>query len=153
MERQITSPDELHSFARAFLKTLKPHAHSAVVVALNGELGSGKTSFTQAVAKALGVEELVTSPTFVIEKIYKLDKQAFSHLVHIDAYRLNDPSELSSLGWDELVQNPGHLIVIEWADRIKDLLPKATTELSFVYVNETTRSVTMKESHNGKYEH
>ena len=143
MERQITSLNELNVFASEFVKTLNQQAHEATVVALFGELGSGKTSFTQATARALGVLEQVTSPTFVIEKIYKLKQQAFLHLIHIDAYRLEDSHELVALGWEDLIREPSNLVFVEWADRIKDILPNTAVKLSFTYINETTRSVTM----------
>ena len=143
MERQITSLDELNAFARSFIAGLKPRKEEAVVVGLQGDLGSGKTSFTQAVAHALGVTEHVTSPTFVIEKIYKLKQQAFLHLIHIDAYRLEDSHELVALGWEDLIREPSNLVFVEWADRIKDILPNTAVKLSFTYINETTRSVTM----------
>jgi len=133
-------------FAQSFLEKLEPQATIATLVALHGDLGSGKTTFTQAVAKLLGVTETVTSPTFVIEKIYKLsenknNKNNFSHLIHIDAYRLESGSEMLSLGWKELISNPQNLIFLEWPEKIADILPENRVKLSFRFVDENTREI------------
>ncbi len=97
--------------------------HGATVVALYGELGAGKTSFTQGVAKAFGIKDHITSPTFVLEKIYRLKDSAYKNLIHIDAYRLSGHRDLSALGWDELVKNPENIIFIEWPERVLEALP------------------------------
>lgn len=97
----------------------------ALVLALNGELGAGKTTFVQGFSRALGVTDRITSPTFVLIKIYKLRgrKMKFKHLVHIDCYRIERPSELMHLGLDEILADPDAIVLIEWADRIKSALP------------------------------
>ena len=79
---------ELQAYARKFVASLMPHRDAATLVTLSGDLGAGKTTFTQGIARALGVEETVASPTFVIEKVYVLTAQRWERLVHIDAYRL-----------------------------------------------------------------
>ncbi len=125
---------------REFLAERHP-AH-ATMLGLSGELGSGKTVFVKALAKRLGVSDTVLSPTFVIEKIYKLPPgKPFRHLIHIDAYRIDNEEELRVLGWDELLADPHNLIVIEWPERIKGLLPKDAREIKFKHVNETTREI------------
>jgi tRNA threonylcarbamoyladenosine biosynthesis protein TsaE len=121
---------EMNAEATRFAATLEPK-DVAVVVALSGELGAGKTTFAQALAKALGVEESVTSPTFVIEKIYALSGKKFSRLVHIDAYRLNGAHELQVLGWDALLRDPQNLIVIEWPEKVEGAIPADALMLSF----------------------
>ncbi len=104
---------------------------AAVVLALKGDLGSGKTTFTQTLARALGVTEPVTSPTFVIMKGYELEGQIFDTLIHIDAYRLETSVEMTVLGFANLIATPRILIVIEWAEKISDLLPEQTINLTF----------------------
>jgi tRNA threonylcarbamoyladenosine biosynthesis protein TsaE len=126
-------------------------AKKATIVALSGDLGSGKTAFVQAVARALGVQETVTSPTFIIEKIYQLKlaekKDAkktaanFSHLIHIDAYRLESGRELKHLGWNEIVADPGNLIFVEWPEKIADIIPKEVLTISFTFIDEKTREI------------
>ena len=113
----------------------------AYVVALYGDLGSGKTSFVQGVARALGIKNTIISPTFVIERIYKISKDKYTHLIHIDAYRLENSDELLSLGWDEIVSDPKNIIIIEWAERVEELLPRRAIKIYFEYVDETTRKI------------
>ena len=111
--------------------TLVPHPESATILALSGDLGAGKTTFAQGIARALGVEEQVTSPTFVIEKIYQLQNQTFTRLIHIDAYRLTDPHELEVLGWKEIIADPANLILIEWPEKVAGLIPADAINISF----------------------
>ena len=97
----------------------------ALVVGLSGNLGSGKTAFVKAVAAELGINERVTSPTFVIEKIYVIGSNGnWSRLVHIDAYRLESARELEVLNFEDLVEDPNNLILIEWPENVKEILPE-----------------------------
>lgn len=125
---------------------------SASIVGLNGNLGSGKTTFTQAVARELGVAEQVTSPTYVIQKSYAITNpkysdagdsgvSGFSRLVHIDAYRLEEASELEVIGFKKLAADPQNLILIEWPERVAALLPADMQKIYFAFVDETVRSI------------
>lgn len=105
----------------------------AVVVSLEGELGSGKTTFSQGFAKGLGVKERVLSPTFVIVKPYKIRNTRYEVFYHIDCYRLKKPEELLELGFKEIVENPNAIVLIEWGNRVKRILPKHTVRISFSY--------------------
>ncbi len=109
--------------AKNFLEKISPK-NVAVVVGLYGNLGAGKTAFTKAIAKNFGVEDNITSPTFVIEKIYELTNQKFKHLIHIDAYRLEKEQELISLGWNEIINDPENIIFIEWPERVIGIMPE-----------------------------
>lgn len=96
----------------------------ACIIALSGELGAGKTTFAQGFAAALGVKEKIKSPTFVLMKIYALTKsQRFKHLVHLDCYRLQNSKDLIRLGVTEILRDRDAVILIEWADRVKKILP------------------------------
>src|SRR3989344_1884541 len=134
MLKIIHTLEELDTEAGAFVEGLAPRASGATLVTLSGELGAGKTALVRAVAKALGVEEAVTSPTFVLEKIYKLGHpmSKFGWLVHIDAYRLGGGAELASLGFDELMNESGNLILLEWPERVAEVLPEAFAALTLV---------------------
>ena len=133
---------ETEKIARDFVeKEFVKNEKGAIIVGLYGDLGSGKTAFTQAVAKCLGVRETVTSPTFVIEKIYKLDHQDFDHLIHIDAYRLKGGDELLHLGWEEIAKNPKNIIFIEWPERIAEILPNDIKKIQLTFVDENTREI------------
>jgi tRNA threonylcarbamoyl adenosine modification protein YjeE len=101
----LSSLEALQQEAADFARALAQRAGAATLITLSGELGAGKTSFTQGAARALGVTEAVTSPTFVLEKIYSLPKNetGFARLVHIDAYRLEGGVALAPLNFLELV--------------------------------------------------
>lgn len=142
MKELSKSLEDTERIAGNFISELSG-GKTAVVVGLEGDLGSGKTTFTQAVARHLGVLETVTSPTFVIEKIYKLKDKPFNHLIHIDAYRLESGAELGRLGWREINVDPGNLILIEWPERVKDILPAGMKIISFKFIDEKTREITI----------
>ena len=106
--------------------------NGAEVIALEGNLGSGKTTFIQGFARALGIKEKVLSPTFVLIKIYKIRKsKKFRHLIHIDCYRLEKLKDLLHLGLKNFLKDRDAVILIEWADRVKKLLPKETFWIKF----------------------
>jgi len=128
-------------FARDFVARLNMNKDDATIIGLYGNLGSGKTTFVQAVAKTLGVPGSIQSPTFVIIKNYQLQTTNYKLLVHIDAYRLDNGEDLKKLGWNELVADARNLILIEWADRVSDILPENHTKLFFEFVDENTRKV------------
>ena len=119
---------------------------SALVVGLNGHLGSGKTAFVQAVADALGIKEHTTSPTFVLMKIYETRHAKFNRLVHIDAYRLEKPEELEALDFERLVADSRNLILIEWSDNVKEALPVEYLRIDFEAVGENERKITFGDS-------
>jgi tRNA threonylcarbamoyladenosine biosynthesis protein TsaE len=133
---KVRTVEEMRSLAAQFAREVMPQDRHATLVALSGDLGAGKTTFAQAVAKALGVEEDVTSPTFVIEKIYKLSGQKFDRLVHIDAYRLESPHEIEVLGFKELLRDPKNLILLEWPERVAGLLPEDAVKVRFDITGE-----------------
>ena len=133
---QVANADEMQKEAGRFALALVRSSAGATVVALSGELGAGKTTFVQGLARALGVEEQVTSPTFVIERVYPLTGQKFDRLVHIDAYRLKDRGELSVLGWNELVKESGTLVLIEWPEMIDGALPEDAMRITISGVGE-----------------
>lgn len=140
MEILSRSIEETIKVARDFLDNLESEKNMATIIGLKGELGSGKTTFVQNLARELGLTELITSPTFVIEKIYRLTGQKFRKLIHIDAYRLEDGGELLKLGFQELAQDSGNLILIEWVERVSDILGETRT-IQFKFINENTRQI------------
>src|SRR6185295_9824226 len=101
-----------------FLENLtRMRSPQATVVGLQGDLGSGKTTFTKIIGKLLGIEETIQSPTFVIQKIYKAKHPIFKKFYHLDLYRIDDPKELNIFHLDEIFNNPENLIFIEWPER------------------------------------
>jgi tRNA threonylcarbamoyladenosine biosynthesis protein TsaE len=137
------SPKDTVSIAREFAKNLEPHLGGATVVALSGELGSGKTTFTKSFAEAFGVKpEDITSPTFVIQKKFTIEGHGhWKTLVHMDAYRLEKPEEIEKLGWKELLADKSNLILIEWPENIGRALPKHAQRISFSYKGENSREI------------
>lgn len=141
---KTNNKEETLSLAKEYLgKVRKSKGDCASVILLEGNLGSGKTTFTQGLAQALGVHEPVTSPTFIIEKIYKLENDPdFNHLIHIDAYRLESSDEAKHLGITELFNDPKNLIVLEWPEKIKEALPLFAKKISFTFISENEREIT-----------
>ena len=133
--------EQVRARAQARADGLASERTGALVIGLYGDLGAGKTTFMQFFGESLGVKEKILSPTFVIEKIYKIDQPDFDHLVHIDAYRLDSPSEMLNLGWSEIVKNPRNIICVEWADKIADLLPADTVSINFSHHDEESRVI------------
>lgn len=135
------SLEETQKLASDWVKSLDTSRDEALVVGLYGNLGAGKTTFTQAVARELGVADIVNSPTFVIEKIYDTEHPHFARLVHIDAYRLESAAELAVLQFEQLVANKNNLILIEWPENVKEIIPEGHTRIHFTFIDETTRQI------------
>jgi tRNA threonylcarbamoyladenosine biosynthesis protein TsaE len=145
MKTTIHSLEEMHRFAADFVKKIFPKETEATVVGLSGDLGAGKTSFTQGVARACGITDAVVSPTFVIMKIYPISHHSFLRLIHIDAYRLEKPEELLNLGWQEIIADPTNIILVEWCERVVGLMPENSTTIHFEHVSEKEREVEILE--------
>lgn len=141
MMKPVDGEEGMARHAQDFVAQLSPKIDGATIVALSGELGAGKTTLAQGIAKALGVEETVTSPTFVIEKIYALSGQKFSRLVHIDAYRLKSVHELEALGWYELLRDPANLVLLEWPEKVEGAIPRDATRVTLKLQDEHTRTI------------
>ncbi len=122
MQFQTASPEETFHLGETYGAKAVPGA----VIALQGGLGAGKTVFTKGFAKGLGVTETVTSPTFTIMQVYESGRLP---LYHFDVYRIMEPEEMDEIGFDEYVYGDG-VCLIEWADRIGELLPPGTVRIT-----------------------
>ena len=111
------------------------------IIALTGDLGSGKTTFVQGFVKALGIRKKIISPTFILMRTYKARKGKM--LYHLDLYRLesNFKEEVENLGVKDIWKEEKNVLVIEWAEKIKDLLPKGTTWIKFEYLSDDQRKI------------
>ncbi len=109
------------------------------VIALTGELGAGKTTFVQGFAKGLRVKDKIISPTFVLIRQHKIPKTN-KILYHIDLYRIED---FKGLGLEEIWSNPNNIVLIEWAEKTKELLPKNTTYINFKVLDKNKREITL----------
>ncbi len=139
--QKISSISELSHFATEVLEKLSK-SEAAKVITLKGDLGVGKTAFVKELAKALGVSEEITSPTFAIMKSYQTTHKDFSILTHIDAYRIEDVEEMKVLRFEEFLQDPNRIICIEWPERIETLLPKQTNSISLTINPDESRDIT-----------
>lgn len=140
MPKIITnSEQETYAWAKNFAQSLK----GGEIICLSGDLGAGKTVFTKGLAKGLGVKKIVNSPTFVIMKIYPIaDKKAkIKKLVHIDAYRLSSADDIKTIGVDEYFGRADTIVVIEWPEKIKKILPKKIFIINLISLDQKTRKI------------
>lgn len=116
----------------------------AVVLALKGQLGAGKTTFAQGILKAAGAKGPFTSPTFVIMKQYRGSeapkKGASLPIFHFDCYRVGS-KDILELGWEEIISNPENLVLVEWPEKIKDILPTEHILVEFKAKGENRREI------------
>ncbi|MES2930427.1 MAG: tRNA (adenosine(37)-N6)-threonylcarbamoyltransferase complex ATPase subunit type 1 TsaE [Patescibacteria group bacterium] len=143
---RIFTRDELPLIAREILGTATDAlAQSASIIALSGDLGSGKTTLVQEIARSLGIREHIISPTFVIMKIYAIraDSYPWKKLVHIDAYRLASGEELIKLGWKEIQEDKDNLVIIEWPEHVQSSLAASALKISLSHDAEETRIITL----------
>ena len=129
------SAAETSALGRSFAASLRP----GDVVALYGNLGSGKTAFVAGVCEGLGARGHVSSPTFTLINEYP----GRLPLVHLDVYRLSGPRDLEDMGYEEYFYGGG-VIVIEWAEKIRDVLPDRTLFVCMRYVDENTREMVLE---------
>lgn len=113
------------------------------VIALIGELGAGKTTFVQGFAKGLGIKDKIISPTFVLIRQHKIPDSK-KMLYHLDLYRLEKLSQSEEAEIKEIISDPKNLILIEWGQKLKNILPKAATEVQFEIVDENTRIIMIR---------
>lgn len=132
MEYKITTNSEYETIEIA--QNIESEKFPNMVICLNGELGSGKTMFVKGIANALGIDEVITSPTFNIIKEYDGELP----LYHLDVYRLDSAKD--DIGIEEYFTKGG-VVVIEWADNIKDILPEERLDIKIKVLGENKRSL------------
>lgn len=123
---------------------------SAVVLALSGDLGAGKTNFLQGFAKGLGIEEIVNSPTFIVMKKFQIPNYKsqinpkFEMFYHFDLYRLENEKDLDFLNIKEIVSDPKNIVAIEWPEKIGGLLPKNAIKINLNHLQENKREIVIQ---------
>lgn len=141
-ETKIVSKEGLSALALEVVEIAKGTASTgATIIALHGDLGTGKTTFVQTLGQLLGVTEHITSPTFTLMKGYETTDIVFQNLIHMDAYRIDDITELGPLRFSEILATPNTLFCIEWAERITEALPAKVINLTLEAADENTRTV------------
>lgn len=134
------SPSETKKIALKLAKKLK----GGEILALVGDLGGGKTTFTKGLVKGLGINKLITSPSFLIMKIHNIKKGRVKKFCHVDAYRLKKNQELTEIGLIDYLNKKEVITVIEWADKIRMFLKKFNKiRISFKFINENQRKITI----------
>lgn len=136
MESITKSTEETKKLAIELAKKTKKGS----VLALYGDLGSGKTTFTRFFVEALGLKNRVQSPTFVVARKY-------GYINHVDLYRLTDEKEAKDIGIEEILTDSDSITLIEWPEIIKNILPEKTIKIYFEYIDENTRKITIKNLH------
>jgi len=149
MEYLSVSPSQTKKIGENLAKKLlKTSRKRALVISLEGDLGGGKTTFLQGFAKGLGIKKKILSPTFVIIKKLRIpgnDKKTisrFRYFYHIDCYRIKNPKEILALNFKRIISDPKNIIAIEWAERIKKILPKGKISMRFRFINKNSRKIT-----------
>jgi len=153
MEIITNNSNQTKKLGEFLAKKLKQRARKrALVLGLKGDLGGGKTTFLQGFAKGLGIKQKVLSPTFIIMRKFQIPKSKFQTnsksqiakfktLYHIDCYRLVRDKEILDLGFKEIISDPKNIIAIEWAERIKKILPKSTIWINFEFIDKNKRGI------------
>ncbi|OGE72439.1 tRNA (adenosine(37)-N6)-threonylcarbamoyltransferase complex ATPase subunit type 1 TsaE [Candidatus Daviesbacteria bacterium RIFCSPLOWO2_02_FULL_38_15] len=138
MQKYIShSADETKKLAQRLAQNTQ-----ARIFALTGDLGAGKTIFVQGFAQGLDIKEKIISPTFVLIRQHHIPNTDKT-LYHIDLYRLEKEEDFKQLGLKDLLNDSNHLILIEWAEKIKGLLPKMTTWIYLETANQNSRQITI----------
>jgi tRNA threonylcarbamoyladenosine biosynthesis protein TsaE len=159
MKKTITtnSFEETQKLGEEFAQNLQ----GGEVLALYGDLGSGKTTFMQGLAKGLGVTRNINSPTFIIMRTYDINRHSglsriysetdsgapqndgseIKNLYHVDLYRIENEKDVEGLGLVELLNDPQNIVAIEWPDKVKNILPEKRISIYFKYVDEDKRTI------------
>lgn len=143
METQydVPKPSSFKTLVKDLVNENKNSDKDNLIILLEGDLGAGKTTFTQQLGEYLGIKEIITSPTFTIQKIYPLEHPDFDQMVHIDAYRIESQDEVGPLRIEETLKMPRTIVCIEWPKNISDVIPSNAKKLQISIVEGDNRTV------------
>jgi len=139
MKYLTKSAKQTEALGKKFVKSLKQGS----VFGLVGDLGAGKTAFVKGVAKGLDVKARITSPTFVLMRVYNTKNKQIKRLVHVDAYRVKKAVYLSGIGLEDYLSDPETLVLIEWADQVRSIMPRRANMIYFKYRNLSSREISL----------
>ena len=132
---------ETEQFASEFASTVE----TGTIIALHGNLGAGKTVFSRGFARGLNIMEPISSPTFTIIQEYPLENNNW--LYHLDLYRITDSEAALAFGLDEYLQDDNSVMLIEWSERIPELLPPDTKHIYILHKDETSREIIIRDEY------
>lgn len=139
-----TSARQTHRFGQQLARRIR----GGEVIALSGELGAGKTVLVKGIAAGLGIQRTITSPTFLLLRVYRVrGHKKIRHFVHVDAYRVKHPAELLDAGLGDYLGQPDTVAVIEWADRVRTVLPKRRVDIQLQLGVTKNRRQIVRTSH------
>ena len=138
-ETITNSAKETKELAKTFAESLKKPS----IITLHGNLGSGKTTFTQGFAQGLGISKRILSPTFVFIRLYQLNNSSSTFFYHVDLYRLNSEKDIEAIGLKEVLTDKKATVVIEWPEKIESLLPKNTIKFKLETIEENKRKISI----------
>jgi len=142
MIKVTKNPKETEKLAGFLLgKILKNFSSKAVIIGLEGELGAGKTVFVRGLAMAFKIKSKIKSPTFNLIKHYKVGDRT---LYHLDCYRFKNHKDLKILGIKEILNNPKNIVLIEWSDRVKKILPRQHIKIHIDHISKKERRISIK---------
>jgi tRNA threonylcarbamoyladenosine biosynthesis protein TsaE len=142
----IVQPPDFQKIITDIFSSREEATDGPLIVTLTGDLGAGKTTFTQELGKALGIAERITSPTFTVMKQYELTHKEYDELFHIDAYRIEDVQELRPLHIEELFFKKRAIIVIEWPEHISSVIPTSALSLIIKINADNVREVVVQKN-------
>jgi len=146
MEVLTTSPSQTKKLGEELARKILKIKKGTFLLCLEGDLGGGKTTFLQGFGKGLGIKEKILSPTFIIIRRFAIDDPQFTNFYHIDCYRIENPKEILDLGFKEINKNTENIVVIEWADKIKKIIPEGATWIKFEFIDKKKRKIVIKKS-------
>ncbi|MEK7615308.1 MAG: tRNA (adenosine(37)-N6)-threonylcarbamoyltransferase complex ATPase subunit type 1 TsaE [Patescibacteria group bacterium] len=140
MQYRSNTPEQTKKIAAEVAQTLK----AGDVLFLEGNLGSGKTTFVQGLVEAFRYDGPVRSPTFAIMNVYPTSHPTIQKIVHVDLYRLADASELRTLALEECLEDPNALVIVEWPHLLEPLIKKPYTKITFAFLENEARLLTIE---------
>ncbi|MBD3330610.1 tRNA (adenosine(37)-N6)-threonylcarbamoyltransferase complex ATPase subunit type 1 TsaE [Candidatus Peregrinibacteria bacterium] len=136
MEEYISTSEEQ---SIAYAKEISDKTRNGGIICIYGDLGSGKTFLSKHIAENMGIDRFsVKSPTYTYIREYRMGKKK---LYHIDLYRLTESDDLLEMELEEIFEIPDNIVIIEWADRLKNKVPATSHKIYLEYINENTRKI------------
>lgn len=144
MEKEFITKDlkETRKLGEMFASELQ----GGEIICLSGELGAGKTTFSQGILEGLGAKGPYTSPTFVVMKHYEIKAPktgGIGNAYHVDAYRIG-PDDMLNLGWEEMISGEKNVVIVEWAERLGSIIPECAVRIDFSWEGENERKMVFR---------